>query len=179
MAAPASLLTVLDPGLFLVANALCTFLDISDQINLARTCKKFHYIVNLIQRSQWNINKRLGYFVNDPIGFRSMIGQCEALISGSFALGFLDRMFWDGSDLDIYVEFGEDNSRARRLGRYLIREEGYQFLPGYFQGPDFELKLGRNIDPLGGGSDKEPRLVDRIFQGSYDGPEVGFSLPPL
>ena len=55
VAALASLLTVLDPGLFLVANALSTFLDISDQINLVRTCKKFHHVVSLIQRSQWNI----------------------------------------------------------------------------------------------------------------------------
>ena len=107
-----------------------------------------------------------------------MIGQCEALVSGSFALGFLDRVFWGGSDLGIYVELGEGNSRARRLGRYLIRGGGYQLLPGYFQGPDFELKLGRILDPPGG-PDKEPRLVDRIFQEAYDSPEVGFSLSRL
>ena len=144
MTSPASLLTVLDPSLYPVANALCTFLEIQDLINLARTCKKFYHFFHFIQRSQWSINKRLRYFVNDPTSFRSMIGQYEALISGSFALGFLDRVFWAGDDLDIYVQCYKDSSRVRGLGLYLIQEEGYRFLPTSGQGRDFEVASNRS-----------------------------------
>ena len=180
MAAPASLLTILDPSLFPVANALCTFLDISDLINLARTCKKIHHVFGLVQRSQWSINKRLGYFVNDPIGFRSMIGQCEALISGSFALGFLDRVFWDGSDLDIYLGLGDwklkDLSRVRALGLYLVQKEAYRFLPTSNQDPDFEvaaLRAGpmRRYSP--DRTDEETLLADQISQEPYGRAAVG------
>ena len=186
MAAPAGLLMILDPSLFPIANAVCTFLDISDLINLARTCKKIYYVFGLVQRSQWSINRRLGYFVNDPIGFRSMVGQCEALISGSFALGFLDRVFWDGSDLDIYLGLGDwklkDFSRVRALGLYLIREEAYRFLPTSYQDPDFEVASlrGWQMRPYSPDrTDEESPLADLISQEPYGRAAVGVSLSSL
>ena len=53
----------------------------------------------------------------------------HALISGSFALQFFERVMWRDSELDIYVQ---DRKRARRccigpVTKYLIEFEGYRF----------------------------------------------------
>ena len=67
-----------------------------------------------------------------------------ALISGSFALGFLDRVFWAGDDSDIYVQCYKDSSQVRGLGLYHIQEEGYRFLPTSGQDRDFEVASNRS-----------------------------------
>ena len=76
------------------------------------------------------------------------MARFTALISGSFALGFLDRVFWAGDDLDIYVQCYKDSSRVRGLGLYLIQEEGYRFLPTSGQDRDFEVTSNRTEYPL-------------------------------
>ena len=50
------------------------------------------------------------------------MGKYGALISGSFAVQFFERVWWAESDLDIFVECSE---KAYELERYLCEEEGY------------------------------------------------------
>lgn len=50
------------------------------------------------------------------------MGQHDALISGSFALQFFERVLWKESDLDMFVQQGHG---AEAFCRYLCMEEGY------------------------------------------------------
>ena len=52
-----------------------------------------------------------------------MMGETNALISGSFAIQFFERKFWPDSDLDMYVKEGEESDALRR---YLVMSEGYK-----------------------------------------------------
>lgn len=47
---------------------------------------------------------------------------CDALISGSFAIQFFERVSWRESDLDVYIEDGPD---AEDFEQYLCQKEGY------------------------------------------------------
>ena len=50
------------------------------------------------------------------------MGKYGALISGSFAIQFFERVVWEESDLDIFVEEGLD---ASNFEQYLCEKEGY------------------------------------------------------
>ena len=50
----------------------------------------------------------------------------NALISGSFAIQFFERLHWNESDLDIFVEFHHPNPTV--LEQYLCEREGYCFI---------------------------------------------------
>jgi hypothetical protein len=54
--------------------------------------------------------------------------RCDALISGSFALQFFDRVVWSESDLDIYVQHSRLTAQSEEsdaLAQYLVSVEGY------------------------------------------------------
>ncbi|MCJ1267056.1 hypothetical protein MMC22_006941 [Lobaria immixta] len=48
----------------------------------------------------------------------------NALVSGSVAVQFFERVLWKESDLDIFIEEGKD---AKAFGKYLTEREGYNF----------------------------------------------------
>ena len=50
------------------------------------------------------------------------MGELNAIISGSFAVQFFERVTWPSSDLDLYVKEGEE---ATALRAYLLQSEGY------------------------------------------------------
>jgi hypothetical protein len=85
----------------------------------------------------------LRFFCN-PIDFRSLQARTGTLISGSNALQFLDRTFYAESDLDLYTHPGH----SREVGLWLIRHEGYQFVPSASQAADFEALVKDNWDGL-------------------------------
>lgn len=101
---------------------LCDLLPISSIIALTRTCKQLNSFYRDMLSSQWDINKRLRRFVKDPNGLRSQMGEHDALISGSFALQFFERVTWDASDLDIFIPAGPG---AESFGKHLQEAEGY------------------------------------------------------
>jgi len=96
---------------------------------LRGTTKQLVHSIDRLSKVQWNINRALKRFVNDPVGLRSSMARHEALISGSFALQFFARTVWEDSDLDIYLEAPgqgkEDGMKA--LARHLMENEGYNF----------------------------------------------------
>lgn len=63
--------------------------------------------------------------MRDPQSFRSQMGRHNALVSGSVALQFFERVVWKESDIDIFIEQGEN---AEAFGNYLIEQEGYKFI---------------------------------------------------
>ena len=83
----------------------------------------------------YNLDRRLARFFGDPAAFRALMARTRVVISGSFALQFLDRSFYPESDLDLYVPM----PWRLYLGRFLL-ENGYRFIPYRRprQHPDFE-----------------------------------------
>lgn len=121
-----TLFDVLDYDLqYPVFERICSFLPIGDLINLTRTCKRLSSLYKgLLLPTQWNINRRLHRFVQDSKGLRSQMGNHDALISGSFAVQFFERVTWKETDLDIFIEQG---SGALAFEKYLCEQEGYRF----------------------------------------------------
>lgn len=74
--------------------------------------------------AQWNVDRGLKRFVQDPKGLRSHMGIHNALISGSFAVQFFERVVWKDSDMDIFVEGGLE---ASAMECYLFND-GYDFV---------------------------------------------------
>ena len=52
------------------------------------------------------------------------MGQTGALVSGSFAVQYFERVTWEESDLDIFVKGG---AGADAFGKYLMETEDYEF----------------------------------------------------
>jgi hypothetical protein len=130
---------------FPIANTLASFLETTDLINLSRTSISCYYAFKAVKSSQWNINNFLSPFLRDPRSFRSVMAECDAVISGSTALQFFDRVRWSESDLDIYIHIGESVHHKsqpivlKTLGYHLMEKEGYQYTPDRRQHPDFNL----------------------------------------
>ncbi|CAJ2501734.1 Uu.00g045870.m01.CDS01 [Anthostomella pinea] len=74
--------------------------------------------------ASWDINAKLAQLFDKPIAFRAKLAQCNALIAGSFALQFFERVHWAESDLDIEVQVG---ANLDAMHDFLINEAGYQF----------------------------------------------------
>ncbi|KAI4715738.1 hypothetical protein E4T48_08086 [Aureobasidium sp. EXF-10727] len=106
-----------------IFDALTSQLPIKDVIALTRTCHAFQPLYQkMISNNAWDINKRLKKFVKDPRGFRKRLAELDGIISGGFALQFMDRVAWDGSDLDVCVQVGKN---ADAFCRYMEEVEGY------------------------------------------------------
>lgn len=108
-----------------VFNSLCFRLPIKDIVSLTRTCRALsHVYETLLKSTHWNVDKGLRRFVNNPRRLRNQLGQCNALISGSFVLQFFERIIWEKSDLDIFV----NRQDAPRLEEYLVQKEEYSLI---------------------------------------------------
>ncbi|KAK6001453.1 hypothetical protein QM012_002784 [Aureobasidium pullulans] len=106
-----------------VFDGLTTHLSIRDIVALTRTCRSLRSLYQkLVSKGAWNINDRLKRFVNDPGGFRKKLMELDGIISGGFALQFMDRVHWNGSDLDVCVQAGE---KVDAFCRYTEEVEGY------------------------------------------------------
>ncbi|KAH8683003.1 hypothetical protein BGZ60DRAFT_551938, partial [Tricladium varicosporioides] len=91
--------------------------------------KQLSGVFDTLYKTQWNINRQLERFVNDPPSLRSLMSQCNALISGSFALQFFERVVWKNSHLDIYVECQPEGETALPLEEHLVGVEHYTLQP--------------------------------------------------
>ncbi|TGO46064.1 hypothetical protein BCON_0347g00110 [Botryotinia convoluta] len=105
---------------------ICTHLDPNEILLLRATTKQLSPLFESLFKTQWSINRQLKRFVENPIRFRSKLAAHDALISGSFALQFFERRFWQDSDLDIYVNGSDESGSLNRLGEYLVNNEGYK-----------------------------------------------------
>ena len=71
------------------------------------------------------MDKGLKRFVHDASSLRSQMGKYDALIDGSFAIQFFERLTWPDSDLDFFVEQGRG---FESFCKYLVEAEGYQLV---------------------------------------------------
>lgn len=106
-----------------IFDRICAYLQPREIVNFQRTTKRLSGSFESLFKTQWNINRALHRCVADPARFRSEMARHNAIISGSFALQFLDRVIWDDSDLDVYVE---TEIGSKELGDYLSTFENYR-----------------------------------------------------
>jgi hypothetical protein len=106
-----------------IAKTLSTYLSIAEIIPLTRTCRALAPLYQTFLQRHWKITPHLTRFVRAPYAFRSKLSAHNALISGSVALQFFMRVSWPDSDMDVYVQRGED---ADALETYLFTAEGYE-----------------------------------------------------
>lgn len=93
-----------------------------------------HVAYDTVQKFRTNdINHRLTRFFEDPLSFRSLMAQTHTVISGSFALQFMDGSYYPNSDLDLYIL---PNDTLLILGAYLLHQ-GYIYTPQEWQLEDF------------------------------------------
>jgi hypothetical protein len=71
-------------------------------------------------QNEWNINQRLKRFFDNPVAFRNLLAKQDALISGSFALQFFERVIWPTSTITICVEEG---AKAAAVREYIVKKE--------------------------------------------------------
>lgn len=106
-----------------IFDALCSHLDTPTLFLLRRVSKSFAQNYAAHTKERWNINRRLQHFIQDPKSLRSLLARYNALISGSFVIQFLDAVFWDEADLDIFVY----HKHAGAFATHLVEKEGYKF----------------------------------------------------
>ena len=122
---PSPLFILLQIGIYFpITSRICDFLSILDIVYLTRTCKTLSGLYKSLIPHKWNVDHALGRFFRDPKAFRSQLGRFDALVSGSLALQFFERVTWDDSDIDIFVENG---ANAESMISYIKNKEGYRF----------------------------------------------------
>ena len=100
---------------------------------LGKTCRAAREALRVYTEYAFSINRSLLRFFEAPVAFRAHQARTNALISGSFALQFFDRGIYEGSDLDVFCAYREDDPA---LGLWLLAE-GYVFVPGKGQSATF------------------------------------------
>lgn len=101
---------------------------------LAAVCQDIRLFLKGYAEDVWNIDRVFTPWFPDNVGFRHMLRQTEAIISGSTALRFFaPKIFRHSHDLDIYVPL----KGLLVLGRWLGKA-GYVFQSGVGQAVPFD-----------------------------------------
>ncbi|KAF6742988.1 hypothetical protein DFP72DRAFT_829185 [Ephemerocybe angulata] len=102
-------------------------LTIPDVLQLGKTSSIIRDVVDLYVQTRWNIEQFLGMWFGDPASFRATLAFTGAVVSGSQALRFMDRLPpAPKSDLDIVTRVGGVTALARFLessGYTLVERE--------------------------------------------------------
>ncbi|KAK1223767.1 hypothetical protein PQX77_013291 [Marasmius sp. AFHP31] len=119
-----------------VMNAIFDELSVTDLVHFAQTCKSAKAETERYYQSGFSINRLLlPYFTYNEIqDFRMVQAYTGALISGSTALQYFERIRYEDSDLDLYVE----DRHAKVLADFL-ESVGYTFKPKPSQRQDLTL----------------------------------------
>jgi hypothetical protein len=73
-------------------------LDAGDVVRLQRVSKELSSVYKDALKSEWRINAYLKPFFADPVQFRNVQADTEALITKNVALGFFERRYIPSSD---------------------------------------------------------------------------------
>ncbi|KAI1496142.1 hypothetical protein F5X99DRAFT_422356 [Biscogniauxia marginata] len=102
---------------------LSSYLTIADFLLLCQACKGLDVLKGFMLRKFSNINVRLRDFVDDPVMFRSQLGNYGALISGPFALNIFELGRHQVLYLDVFIK---DGANADQFTDYIQETEKYQ-----------------------------------------------------
>ena len=105
-----------------IADTIIGLLGPHDIIRLSKTCRFLSGLYPALLKREWDVDRRLRRFVDNPFGLRATLAKLDALITGGFVTQYFDRQFWPSSDLDIVVT---EKVRATMI-EYLVEKEGYR-----------------------------------------------------
>jgi len=100
---------------------LLSFLDVDTICTLAKVSRRLRAFCGYFSADAWNIDKFLRPWFSNLHGFRQVLHSCGAIISGSQALQFFNRVRYPTSDMDIYVRM----TGLLQLTRWLLGQ-GYR-----------------------------------------------------
>lgn len=103
-----------------IFDKVCSYLSTAEFLVFRQVCKQYYQVKNT--QRYFDINTRLRSFVSDPCMFRSQLGKHDALISGIFALNFLESGWSNVPILDLFVKAG---GQTDGLVTYIKDHEGY------------------------------------------------------
>lgn len=143
---------------------------------ISRTCRVARRAVLDYTSRAFDINDNLHRFVANPDDFRRMQLSTGCIISGSFALQFMDRTFYPGSDMDLYVD--DDNALA--VGEWILEfsGRGYRFAPRECQADNFLDAWGEVPRPpnrVGLWGHNEDSIADNFEEENVNADEYGFT----
>jgi len=146
-----SLLDLLTSHYAPVQRMMLPCLDIVDVAALMRTCKGFAQLQPLLQATVYNASRFFGQYFSDPIAFRSIQGQCGALVSGRGVRTFLQRSAHFSPYLQIFVAA----SRSRPILEFL-KKDGYVVL---------KKKSGSNVQTFSIVVSRGTKILLDVFMG--------------
>jgi hypothetical protein len=110
-------------------------LDPGDAIRLGKTCRvASKAYANFVSRA-YNVDKLYRRWFKNTEGFRRLQARTGTLVSGSTAVQYFNRTFYESSDLDLYTF----RSGAVEVAQWIV-EEGYVYRPGDTY-PDYESHI--------------------------------------
>lgn len=122
---------------------------------LRSTNYRLYLVMTCYISSTWDADQFFSSWFRRPEEFRSILGQCEGVVSGSQALQFFETSHFTGSDLDIFLP----PDSVDLLSCFLFREH-YHFATGHHSGgSSYSTALNRIYRR----SRKEQKSVGRIL----------------
>lgn len=110
---------------------LLSYVSLAQILALEATSVRAYQTIQTYREEVWNIDAHLSPWFPDPKEFRSLLGDCNAVVSGSHVLQFLERSKYLGSDIDIFISL----PGVLRMGLWLRDCLGYKLnwiKPWYF-----------------------------------------------
>ena len=107
-----------------IINIVSGYLSISGIVSLTRTCKRLSGLYRYLIPIQWDVDKALRHYFDNPQCFRSQMAKSDALLVGHFALRYFKRTVCEPHRLDVVVQ--ED--RAQLIYDFLSYEAGYEYI---------------------------------------------------
>jgi hypothetical protein len=102
-------------------------LNLAELTTLSGVNRETRHLICDHLRGEFDINQKLTPFVDDPVAFRSQLGQSNAYIIGEFALAFFQQG-QKGPKVDT-LEILVHSENASGLFRHLKEKEGWVLDP--------------------------------------------------
>lgn len=99
-----------------ILESLGSYLDIRAIRNLQLTCHQYAGLYNYLLPTRWNVDTTLSRFLHRPKDLRSLLRECNAVVSGSLALQFFEGPTdWQPSDMDVYLNLNQMTTMHKHL----------------------------------------------------------------
>ncbi|KAI0339888.1 hypothetical protein BDW22DRAFT_1335607 [Trametopsis cervina] len=127
-----------------LAHSILSYCTPATIFKVGMTCHVLSEVVEGYVQFAFNIDRSLAVFFEDVHEFRRLQHRSGLLISGSFALQFMGRLNYEGSDLDLFLP------RHSRLEVALwLQTQGYVFAPSGMQGQSAHLETALGGQEVG------------------------------
>ena len=112
-----------------IFSTLCTHLSIGEIVALTQTCRKLADLYRYLLPIQWDVDRALGHFFNDPRGFRSQMAKHDVLVWGNFVTQYFLRTVERRQQL-LHVVVAQ-GAGCNLLCKYLLDVAGYTLQADY------------------------------------------------